>query len=44
MNIKHYFTSEIEIKPQPLGSNNPDYNDYFTSEIEIKPQLSTYVL
>ena len=38
MLVRNYFTSKIEIKPQPSGGANLGVNDYFTSKIEIKPQ------
>ena len=34
----YYFTSKIEIKPQPLGKTKALFLNYFTSKIEIKPQ------
>ena len=37
--MKNYFTSKIEIKPQPFGRGSLQSFNYFTSKIEIKPQL-----
>ena len=34
----YYFTSKIEIKPQPWNSREKATKNYFTSKIEIKPQ------
>ena len=34
----YYFTSKIEIKPQPSLDNYIPNANYFTSKIEIKPQ------
>ena len=35
----NYFTSKIEIKPQPAIYGTTANKNYFTSKIEIKPQL-----
>ena len=35
---QNYFTSELEIKPQLIGSVISFPSNYFTSELEIKPQ------
>ena len=37
----YYFTSKIEIKPQPWNSREKATKNYFTSKIEIKPQLQS---
>ena len=36
--VKYYFTSKIEIKPQPNRIHGKIADYYFTSKIEIKPQ------
>ena len=40
----YYFTSELEIKPQPPAAATSAPVNYFTSELEIKPQLMNVVL
>ena len=34
----NYFTSKLEIKPQPVAIPPEEFFDYFTSKLEIKPQ------
>ena len=36
--VLYYFTSELEIKPQPCLCLVLRKRNYFTSELEIKPQ------
>ena len=35
----YYYTTKLEIKPQPSPANVLDGENYYTTKLEIKPQL-----